>query len=105
MQRIERLMLRLLPLVLFVTCVVVVALAILIQRNNENIENLKGSTRDVSVSVDHLEDFVADLEEETPDERARSEAITEAVRQVPEIRDILCEQFPEATACSLDSSP
>lgn len=98
MQRIERLMLRLLPLVLFVTCMVVVALAILIQRNNENIEK-------VSASVEHLEDFVADLEEETPDEQARSQAITEAVRQVPEIRGILCEQFPEATACISDSSP
>jgi hypothetical protein len=55
---------------------------------------------DLNASVDHLDSFVEDLEgPPSPTEQQENEAISEAVRQVPEIRAILCEQFPQATAC------
>lgn len=57
------------------------------------------ATQDLTESVADLQRFVDQLEEVTPEEAARNDAITAAVNQVPSIKSILCEAFPEATAC------
>lgn len=87
--------------VLFLAFAVLVALSILVQRNNENIEDLRVVAEDTQISVNHLEDFVDALEAEqaSPGDQAQDEAISRAVQLVPEIKQILCEQFPTATAC------
>lgn len=92
--------------VLFVVCV---GLAITVQANARNIDHLEGQVADLTetahqtqTSVDRLTTFVDELEAPPPpDEVAQDEAISNAVRLVPEIRDILCEQFPQATACNV----
>jgi hypothetical protein len=99
---------RLVYFVIFVVLVLLAAGAMLIQRNNENIEAVADSNRelkvaieDINVSVDHLEAFVTEVEaaEADPNNQAQDDAISRAVAMVPEIKAILCEQFPDATAC------
>lgn len=83
---------------IFVLFIVVVVLAlsvyntIVVGNSDDNIDHL-------TVQVDRVEEFVDELEEQTPEESERNRAITEAVNQVPQIRSILCEAFPEASAC------
>src|SRR3990170_1560407 len=97
--RLEQWSHRVLPFIVFITAVVVMALAVLIQRNNENVEDLQQSTdelgvaiEDVNMSVDHLEDFVNEFEaaQADPNSQAQNEAISRAVQIVPEIKAILC---------------
>lgn len=95
-----------LPVVVLVMFVTIIGLATLTQRNNRNNEDIRDTVQRVEESITHVEDqvdrldvFVDDLEAPNPEDEARNAAITEAVNQVPEIRGILCEQFPEATAC------
>lgn len=92
-------LLRILPVVVFVVAVVVVGLAVLVQGNDDNIDKLNESVSSVEGSTMRVERFVDELETETPSEAAQNAAVTAAVQQVPEIRAILCEQFPDATAC------
>ena len=82
-----------------VVAAVLVGFAILVQRNSGNIDRLQGNVEDLQGQVRELNDFVDELREETPDEIAQNQAVSDAVRQVPEIKAILCEQFPLATAC------
>lgn len=64
-----------------------------VHRENESIESTEES-------VEIIKDFVETLKEPpTEDEIAQQRAVTEAVRLVPSIKDILCEEFPEATGC------
>lgn len=97
----------LMPLVVFLLFATTVALIVLVQSNDDNIDTLgdevatlEDAVADVDQSTDRVETFVDDLEDETPTEAARNAAITAAVQLVPEIRDILCEAFPSATACT-----
>jgi hypothetical protein len=92
----------------FVLCMAVIGLAMLIQSNNRNIDELNSSvervdeaTSEVRVSVNRLVAFVDEIEaaESDPSSQAQQDAISRAVAMVPEIRDILCEQFPDARAC------
>lgn len=90
---------RAVPLVVSVLFVVVVGLAVLVQRNSRNVEDLTDATTHVQSSTHRVEDFVDELETETPEEAAQNAAVTAAVQLVPQIKDILCQAFPEATAC------
>lgn len=99
-------LLRVLPAMVVVAAVVVIGLAVLVQNNDDNIDNLgdevtelEDSVSEIDRSTRRVETFVDDLETETPEEVAQNAAVTRAVQQVPAIRDILCEQFPTATAC------
>jgi predicted PurR-regulated permease PerM len=92
-------MVKVLGFLVFVLLVVVIGLAYVVHRNSQNIENLDKGVHEVQESVDHVEDFVNELEQAPPEEVERNAAISEAVRQVPQIKSILCEQFPNATAC------
>lgn len=84
---------RLLALAAFAVTVVVSGVGLMVQNLNRDVD-------DVSKNVDHMEKFVETLEAPpTANEAARNKAISDAVKQVPQIRSILCEQFPEATAC------
>jgi hypothetical protein len=92
----------------FVLCMAVIGLAFLVQSNNRNIDELNASvdeideaTSEVRISVNRLVAFVDEIEADQADpaNQAQSDAISRAVAMVPEIRDILCEQFPDATAC------
>lgn len=103
----ERLFLvRILPAAVFVAAVVVVGLAVLVQQSDDNLDSLEDSVTTVEESVEsvaesteRVEAFVDDLEEETPEEEAQAAAVAAAVRQVPEIREILCQAFPDVPAC------
>jgi hypothetical protein len=73
--------------------VVVAGLAVLVQRNNGNIERLDGR-------IDEVRTFVREVQDVTPEEAQQTEAITEAVKIVPELRIILCEAFPNVPTCA-----
>jgi hypothetical protein len=99
-------LLRALPAVVFVAAVVVTGLAVLVQDNDDTIDtlgdevtNLEDLVEDVDRSTKRVETFVDDLEEQTPEEAAQQAAVTAAVQQVPEIRTILCQAFPDVPAC------
>jgi flagellar basal body-associated protein FliL len=92
----------------FVLCMAVIGLAFLVQGNNRNLDELNSSvdrvdeaTGEVQTSVNRLVAFVDEIEaaESDPSSQAQQDAISRAVAMVPEIRDILCEQFPDARAC------
>lgn len=86
-------------MIVFVLMVATIVLATVVTRNSRNVDRMSASVDEVKVSVTHLEDFVDELETNTPEEQARNQAITRAVHEVPRIKDILCETFPEASAC------
>lgn len=78
--------------VVIIVFVVAVALQFQVSSRNKSID-------DIEAIVIDLQEFTDTIEEETPDELERSQAIQRAVAQVPEIRQILCEAFPEVPAC------
>lgn len=80
--------------------VVTVGVATITTRNSQNTDKAQHAIGRVEVSVDHLEAFVDDLEDQSPSEQERNTAITRAVHLVPEIKQILCDAFPGATACN-----
>lgn len=62
------------------------------------------SNRDPDIDETHkqvkeLKSYVDALKKVTPEERRRNEAVTRAVQIVPEIKVILCGQFPDAQGC------
>lgn len=94
--------LRLLRLVVYGAGVLVFACAALLYLTQElgrEVDGVSDDTMKTSEQVDHLEEFVEELEQENPEGVVQNAAIAEAVRIVPELREILCEAFPEATAC------
>ena len=93
---------RWLALIAFILVVAVAGLAVLVQRNSRNVDKLRGQLSTVQAQVQHLEDFVDELQAPpTTEEQAQDEAISNAVRQVPDIKSILCEAFPNASACNV----
>ena len=95
-----------LGLLIMIMLVVVITVAWVTQRNSHNTEDLTDSVNTLEESVDeikrstrHLEEFVEQLEVNSPEEQERNDAITRAVNEVPRIKAILCEAFPEASAC------
>lgn len=90
---------RAVPMVVAILLVSTIGLALLVQRNSSNVDDLNDSVTNLETSTQRVENFVNDVEEETPTERERNEAITRAVQEVPQIKDILCGEFPEAAAC------
>lgn len=70
-----------------------------IDRLDDDVAGVRSSQTTMAGQVEDLKGFVDDLREVTPDEASRDQAITNAVHQVPEIRAILCEAFPGASAC------
>jgi hypothetical protein len=89
-------------LIAFILVVAIVGLAVLVQRNSGTVDDLQRQLTDVQAQVQNLEDFVAELQAPpTTEQQAQDEAISNAVRTIPEIRSILCEAFPDATACRL----
>jgi cell division protein FtsB len=87
---------------LIVLIVVLVGYATQVHFGNEDDEQLRRDVAQLQQTVDELDAFVDELREETPSEQERNDAITRAVQIVPEIRGILCEAFPGATACAQD---
>lgn len=93
-------------LALFIVFVFLMALQIQIGQRNDvlntidaQVTDLQESQDQVQASVEDAQAFVTEMREVTPEEADRNAAVTEAVQQVPAIRSILCEAFPEATAC------
>lgn len=68
---------------------------------SDHIARVENSTERVEFTVEELRAFVRRIEDEAGSEtsRAQDEAIQEAVAEVPKIKSILCEAFPDATAC------
>lgn len=90
---------RLLGLVVTVMLVIIVGLATMVQGINHSVDDVKESTRATNGSVNHLERFVSRLETPSEAEIAQNRAVSQAVAQVPQIKGILCEQFPKASNC------
>jgi len=104
--QVKRAHIKWLGLLLVVLLVVVIGIARVTQQNSHNVDDLADSVTTLEKSVDeikrstrHLEEFVEQLEAGSPEEQQRNAAITRAVNEVPRIKDILCEAFPEASAC------
>jgi hypothetical protein len=100
--------LKLMVFIVFVTLVISIATATIVQRNTHNVESvqasvdhLEDSVDSVKESTDHLEEVAAGIEEQTPEEQARNAAIGKAVALVPDIHDILCDAFPDVPACQV----
>lgn len=93
---------RMVVFIVVVAVVVIAGLAVLVERNSSNIDKIDMQLQTVEEEVHDLTLFVAELKEETPDEQAENAAISNAIRQVPEIKSILCEAFPNATACRVE---
>jgi hypothetical protein len=72
------------------------------QRISDNLDNLDKQVESTSEQVAEVKSFVDELQAPpSDDEQARNEAISAVLRLVPEIKSILCEQFPQATACNV----
>lgn len=102
-------LLQIVVFLLAVLVVVAIGFGFQVHSRNESTEILRSDVRSLQRDVDRvraetqfLHEFVDTLTEETPSEQARNDAITRAVQQVPQIREILCEAFPGARACAQD---
>lgn len=85
--------------VMTVNVVLLMAVGVLVNRNIRQTERIREANDEIGTSVDDLEEFVDELEADDPEQEELNAAISEAVRQVPQIRSILCEHVPSATAC------
>lgn len=99
---------RWLGLAAFILVVAAIGLVIATQRMSKNVKDnrrtAESNTETLAVlqkQVDHVERFVDQLETPTPEEQAQNAAVSKAVSEVPEIKSILCEQFPRASACQV----
>lgn len=74
---------------------------ILLTSRDDDIDSISESVNVMDDNVAKVKTFVDDLEDQTPDEQRRNQAVTAAVEQVPQIKAILCSSgaFPEAEAC------
>jgi predicted PurR-regulated permease PerM len=96
--------LRTLTALMVVLAAVVIGLATVVQRNSHNVDNLEDITEETQDDVQHIDDFVTELEQPpTPEEQAQDQAVATVLQLVPEnlpqIRQILCEAFPDTTPC------
>lgn len=90
-----RLLIRLtvgLTVLVFILILGVAALVYQVTTRQEDIEDTKEEVHDI-------QGYVNELRELTDDEEAQQAAVTRAVLLVPEIHDILCDEFPEAQGC------
>lgn len=83
-----------------------IALQYQITIRNADIDTVSQSISELEVAVHNIEDVqtdiqevAADVAEVTPEEEAQNEAVARVLRQVPEIRSILCEEFPTTAPC------
>jgi uncharacterized protein HemX len=88
-----------LALVVVVMIVLIAGLTYQVQKRNQQIEQISDSAEHINERVDELNRFVDQLQAPNEEEEAQQQAISRAVRLVPEIKSILCEEFPEASAC------
>jgi hypothetical protein len=86
---------------MFIEFVIMIGLAILVQRNNWNNEETSKAVQTVKVQVQHLDTFVTDLEQDvvTPEEQAQQDAVVRAVQIVPIILQVVCEANPTVPSC------
>jgi predicted PurR-regulated permease PerM len=82
-----------------VILIIIGGLGFLVQINSRNIDKLDTSVANMQVQINHLERFVSDLEEQTPEEQAENDAVQQAVTTIPELKSILCQAFPEVPEC------
>lgn len=78
-----------------------VAIQFQVIQQGDHINRVESSTGRVEVSVEELRTFVRQVQAESESETsiAQDRAIKQAVAEVPKIKSILCEAFPDATAC------
>lgn len=83
-----------------------IALQYQITKRNTHIDAVSQSVEDLEIAVGHIEDVQTDIQsvakdvaEVTPEEEAQNEAVATVLRQVPQIKGILCEAFPLSTPC------
>lgn len=94
-----RLMRWLVP-VLFVIGVAVIGLILVVRQVSDNVDRLDQKVTVVGEQTQEVKSFVDELKAPpSAEEQRQNQAVSEAVRLVPEIRSILCEQFPQASAC------
>lgn len=83
-----------------------IALQYQITKRNTHIDAVSQSVEDLEIAVGHIEDVQTDIQsvakdvaEVTPEEEAQNEAVATVLRQVPQIKGILCEAFPLSSPC------
>jgi hypothetical protein len=95
--------------IMFFLAVGLAATFIIQQRTASSVDDLEGTVSDLDAQVAVMAGQVAELKSfvdevsapPSAEEQSRNEAISNAVRVVPEVKSILCEQFPQATACNV----
>lgn len=92
--------LRLERFILFALVITVAGLSWVTTKNSRNVDDIEKIVNEVQPDVQHINEFVETLEQpQSEEERAQNEAISRAVQMVPQIKAILCEEFPEADEC------
>ena len=83
-----------------------IALQYQITKRNTHIDTVSQSVEELEISVGRIEDVQTDIQsvakdvaEVTPEEEAQNEAVATVLRQVPQIKGILCEAFPLSSPC------
>lgn len=95
-----------LPWVVLVLLVIIAGMGVVMNRISDNVDEVDVKIDDLDASVSHLEEFVEELEAGPTDEELEQEAaISRAVQLVPEIKEILCGEFPDAQACQGGNPP
>jgi hypothetical protein len=83
---------------LVVLCVVIIVLVAginwQVQRRNSRLDDLDKTQRQVATSVEEIRQVANDISDQSPEEVQRQAAIGRAVEAIPEIKTILCRQFP-----------
>jgi hypothetical protein len=63
------------------------------------VDDMRDTQTTTKETVEYLQEFVDDVSAPSDEELALNAAIAAAVALVPRIKDILCEQFPDASSC------
>lgn len=86
----------LLRLVLFICVLLFVGMIRIYFQQDDS----KSAINDTAETVNDVQSFVNELREPPSQvELDQQAAVTQAVRLVPAIKDILCEEFPDANGC------
>ena len=87
--------------VVVVLFVVIIGLSIQVQINRTNVNRIQTSVEETERLVHNIDAIANDLSDVSPDEEALNTAIRLAVSEVPSIKEILCETFPDTTPCQI----
>lgn len=90
---------RLLVFLAVINLIVVIGSSVQVSSRNDTLHHIDDTQTKIQTAQEEIQVLADDLVEVTPDEQARTDAITDAVAIVPSIQEILCEAFPLTRPC------